>query len=49
MRKYLKYLVIAFIVFYVLSNPAGAAGTVHQAFGQLKVAGGQLTTFVNSL
>jgi hypothetical protein len=49
MKKHLRYVAIAFVVFYLLSSPQDAAATVNTVFAQLQVAGDQLTTFVDHL
>ncbi len=49
MKKNLKYVAIAFVVFYLLSQPTNAAHAVNNAFGQLKTAGNSLGQFVNQL
>lgn len=49
MIKYLKWAGIAFLVFYVLKSPSGAAGTVNGILGGLESAGGSLATFVNGI
>ncbi|WP_169807883.1 hypothetical protein [Actinomadura hibisca] len=49
MKKNLRYVAIAFVIFYLLSSPRAAAGVVNNAFDQLGEAGRQLATFVNSL
>jgi len=47
--RILGWAVIAFIVFYVLSDPAGAASTVQGLLGDLKGAGNSLASFANHL
>jgi len=49
MKKNLKYVAIAFVVFYLLSQPANAASVVNNAFSKLGNAGDNLGTFVNHL
>ena len=49
MTKLAGWAVIAFIVYYVLSDPGGAAGTVHGLLGDLKGAGNSLASFANHL
>lgn len=49
MVKYLRLAGIAFVIFYVLKSPAGAAGTVNEILGGLESAGGSLATFINGI
>ncbi|MER7545199.1 MULTISPECIES: hypothetical protein [Actinomadura] len=49
MKKNLRYVAIAFVIFYLLSSPTDAAGVVNNAFDQLGQAGNQLAAFVNAL
>jgi len=49
MKKYLTYALAAFVIFYLLKSPAGAANVVHNALGGLSSAGNSLSRFVNSL
>jgi hypothetical protein len=49
MRKLAGWAVIAFLLFYVLNDPAGAANTVHGLLGDLAGAGNSLATFANQL
>jgi hypothetical protein len=49
MKKYLTWAIMAFVVFYLLKSPAGAAHVVHNAIGSLASAGNSLSRFVNSL
>ncbi|GAA1549703.1 hypothetical protein GCM10009678_35620 [Actinomadura kijaniata] len=49
MKKNLRYVAIAFVIFYLLTSPRAAAGVVNNAFDQLGRAGEQLATFVNTL
>ncbi|HEY7488923.1 MAG TPA: hypothetical protein VH912_31075 [Streptosporangiaceae bacterium] len=49
MKKYLKYGAIAFVLFYLLSQPANAANVVNNAFSLLGDAGTSLAQFVNAL
>jgi hypothetical protein len=49
MRKLLSWAAIIFVVYYLATQPAAAAGLVHQAFGWLQQAGNSLATFANSL
>ncbi|HEU5023363.1 hypothetical protein ACQPZ8_15390 [Actinomadura nitritigenes] len=49
MKKNLRYVAIAFVIFYLLSSPRDAAGFVNNAFTQLGRAGDQVSSFVSSL
>ncbi|WP_199485345.1 hypothetical protein [Actinomadura craniellae] len=48
-KKYGRYVAIAFVAFYLLSQPANAANVVDNAFGALADAGDSLAQFVNNL
>ena len=49
MKKYAKWGAIAFVLWYVLNRPAGAATMIHGALGGLSDAAGSLSQFVNQL
>jgi hypothetical protein len=49
MKKYLSWALGAFLVFYLLKSPAGAAHVVHVAASDLADAGNSLSIFVNAL
>ena len=49
MKKYVKWGAIAFVLWYVLSQPIGAATMIHGALGGLSNAAGSLSQFVNGL
>lgn len=48
MSKLLKWGLIVFIAFYVLSDPTGAANTAQGLLGDLAGVGHSLAAFVNS-
>jgi hypothetical protein len=48
-KKYLTWALGAFVVFYLLSSPGGAARLVHNAAGGLASAGDSLSRFVDAL
>ena len=48
-RRVLTYVGIAFVIFYVLRQPANAASSVNGLMGQLGNAGTALGRFVNKL
>ena len=49
MKKYLTWALGAFVVFYLLNSPSGAAHVVHNALNSLTSAGDSLSRFVNAL
>lgn len=49
MKKNMRYVAIAFVIFYLLSQPTNAANLVNNAFSALGDAGDQLAQFVNRL
>ncbi|HEU5416861.1 MAG TPA: hypothetical protein VFV41_04160 [Streptosporangiaceae bacterium] len=49
LKKVITWAIVLFIVYYLVSNPHGAAGIVHNAFDGLKSAGASLSRFVSSL
>lgn len=49
MKKYLTWALGAFVVFYLLKSPGGAARVVHNTAGSLASAGNSLSRFVNAL
>ena len=48
-KKVLTWVGIAFVVFFVLSQPGNAGGVVKHGFGAIQSIGNQLAAFVNSL
>jgi hypothetical protein len=48
-KKVLTWALVIFVVYYLATQPVGAAHAVHQVFGGLHSAGNSLATFVNSL
>jgi len=48
-KKILTWVAIAFVFYYLATQPAGASHVVHSAFNGLLTAGSSLATFVNSL
>jgi hypothetical protein len=48
-QKNMKLIALAFVIFYLLSQPANAANVVNNAFSALGDAGDSLATFVNRL
>lgn len=49
MKKYLTWALGAFVIFYLLKSPTGAADVIHNALGTLSSAGNSLSRFVNAL
>jgi hypothetical protein len=49
MKKLLTWGAVAFVVFYLVTQPAGAAGVIHGAWHILGSAGHGLSRFVNSV
>jgi hypothetical protein len=49
MKKVITWLIIIFVVFYLVTQPAAAGHLITSAFNGLKHAGTSLATFVNSL
>jgi hypothetical protein len=48
-KTILGWAVVIFIVYYLATQPVGAAHSVHSIFDGLRSAGNSLATFVNSL
>lgn len=46
MRKILGYVAVVFVVWFIVTNPTGAAGTVHTILGGLQSIGGGFADFV---
>jgi hypothetical protein len=49
LKKVLTWAIVLFIIFYVATEPSGAAGLVHHAYNGVHDAATSLATFVNSL
>jgi hypothetical protein len=49
MKKYAKWGAIAFVLWYVITQPTGAASMIHGALGGLSNAAGSLSVFVSQL
>jgi hypothetical protein len=49
LRKIITWAIVIFIVFYLLTQPQGAANVITGLLNLLKQAGNSLATFVNSL
>jgi hypothetical protein len=49
LKKIITWAIVIFIVFYLLTQPNGAAHVISNLLNLLKSAGNSLATFVNSL
>jgi hypothetical protein len=49
LKKVILWAIVIFIVYYLATDPHGAAGAVHSAFDGLRDAGHSLSQFVDSL
>ncbi len=49
LRKIITWAIVIFIVYYLATDPSGAASALHHAFNGLKSAGNSMSRFVNSL
>jgi hypothetical protein len=49
MKKNLRYVAIAFLVFYLVTKPTNAADVVNRAFGALASAGDSMGQFMGQL
>jgi hypothetical protein len=49
LKKVITWAIVIFIVYYLATDPTGAANFVHNIWNGLKTAAGSLATFVNSL
>lgn len=49
MKKYAGWAAIAFLLFYLITQPTGAASVVHSAIHGLGAAANSLSQFVTSL
>jgi hypothetical protein len=49
LKKIITWAITLFIIFYVATEPAGAAGVVHHLFNGLHDAANSMAQFVNSL
>ena len=47
--KIIRWAIVLFIVFYIATQPSGAAGIVHHLYNGLHDAGNSMARFVNSL
>jgi hypothetical protein len=49
LRKVITWAIVIFIIYYLATDPGGAANALHHAFNGLKTAGNSMSRFVNSL
>ncbi len=49
LKKIITWAIVIFLVFYLLTQPTGAANVIHSLLNLLRDAGNSLATFVNSL
>ena len=49
LRKLIAWAIVVFVVFYVVTEPTHAAGTVHTVEGWLHSAANAMATFIDSL
>ncbi|ADG88160.1 hypothetical protein [Thermobispora bispora] len=48
-KKFLAYLAVAFVIFYLFTQPANAAAAVRGLFGGFTVGAERLSVFLSSL
>ncbi len=49
LKKILTWAIVLFVIFYVATEPTGAANVVHSIFNGLHSAANSMAKFVNSL
>ena len=49
LKKVITWAIVIFIIYYLATDPAGAAAFMHHIFNGLKTIGASLATFFNSL
>ena len=49
LKKVISWGVVVFVVYYLATQPTGAAAIIHHIYNGLHQAGHSLATFVNSL
>jgi hypothetical protein len=49
MARVIGWLIVAFVVFYLLTDPDGAAALAQRVFDDLRTFAGSLATFVSHL
>ncbi|MBO0833284.1 MAG: hypothetical protein J2P28_25540 [Actinobacteria bacterium] len=49
MRKVITWALVIFVIYYLATNPSGAAHALQQALNGLRSAGDSMARFVNTL
>jgi hypothetical protein len=49
LARIIGWVLVVFVVYYLVTNPAGAAGVVHSLLDDLRDAGHSLAEFANRL
>jgi hypothetical protein len=49
LKKIITWAIVIFIIFYIATEPSGAAGVVHSIYNGLHSAATSMAEFVNSL
>ena len=49
LRKVIGWAVVVFVIYYLATDPTGAAHALHGAFNGLRSAGNSMARFVNKL
>jgi hypothetical protein len=49
LKKVITWAIVVFVVYYLATDPHGAAQFIHHVYNGLKSAGHSMTKFVNSL
>jgi hypothetical protein len=49
LRKLITWAIVAFIIFYIATQPTGAAALTRHTYGGLHSAATSLATFINNL
>ena len=49
LKKIITWAIVLFVIFYLATDPTGAAGLIHHAYNGVHSAANSLATFVNSL
>lgn len=49
LKKVITWAIAIFVVYYLATDPHGAATVLHHAYNGLRSAGNSMTRFVNSL
>lgn len=49
LKKVITWAVVIFVIYYIATQPTGAANLIHHAYNGVHAAGTSLAKFVNSL